>query len=299
MYMQFKKSLKTLLLIAAFSGVALTATGCSKTVANYKGVKITQEDFYNKVKKSPAGQAILANMIINRTLQQQYGSQVSKKKVNTAYDNARKQYGARFEMVLQQNGMTPEAYKESIQTNLLLQAALKDIKPITKAQEKKAWKEYQPKVRVQHILVEKEDTAKKVIEELGKGASFKDLAKKYSTDTGTSKNAGKIEPFDSSDTTLDADFKEAAFKLKTGEYTKKPVKTQFGYHIIKMIKHPSKGSFQSHKSEIIARIYQKMAQDQNVIKSVLGVVLKRANVNIKDNDLKNVLTQYMDADLKK
>ncbi|MCT7694032.1 MAG: peptidylprolyl isomerase PrsA, partial [Lactobacillus iners] len=61
-----------------------------------------------------------------------------------AYDNARKQYGARFEMVLQQNGMTPEAYKESIQTNLLLQAALKDIKPITKAQEKKAWKEYQP-----------------------------------------------------------------------------------------------------------------------------------------------------------
>ncbi|MCT7855800.1 MAG: peptidylprolyl isomerase, partial [Lactobacillus iners] len=93
--------------------------------------------------------------------------------------------------------------------------------------------------------------------------------------------------------------KEAAFKLKTGEYTKKPVKTQFGYHIIKMIKHPSKGSFQSHKSEIIARIYQKMAQDQNVIKSVLGVVLKRANVNIKDNDLKNVLTQYMDADLKK
>ncbi|CQB90289.1 peptidylprolyl isomerase [Chlamydia trachomatis] len=42
-----------------------------------------------------------------------------------------------------------------------------------------------------------------------------------------------------------------------------------------------------------------MAQDQNVIKSVLGVVLKRANVNIKDNDLKNVLTQYMDADLKK
>ena len=41
---------------------------------------------------------------------------------------------------------------------------------------------------------------------------------------------------------LDSSFKTAAFKLKTGEITTTPVKTQYGYHVIKMIKHPAKGT---------------------------------------------------------
>ncbi len=291
-----KKSAALLVVI----GLAATATACSNndaTVANYKGGKITQSQYYNKMKKSQAGQSTLANMIISKTLEQQYGKKVSQKKVNKQYNTYKKQYGTQFSSVLQQNGMTASTFKDNLKTSLLSEAALKDIKKITPAQESKAWKSYQPKVTVQHILVAKKATAEQVIKDLEAGQSFKSLAAKYSTDTSTKKNAGKLPVFDSTDTSLDSTFKTAAFKLKTGEYTKTPVKTQYGYHVIKMIKHPSKGSFKSHKKEIDKQIYASMAQDQTTMQSVISIVLKRADVHIKDTYLKNanILSSYVSS----
>ncbi|ARD06503.1 peptidylprolyl isomerase [Lactobacillus amylolyticus] len=287
---------KTAAVLAAL-GVALSMAACSNgsssTVASYKGGKITQQQYYDEMKKSQSGQSTLANMIIYRALNEQYGSKVSSSEVNKQYNNYKKQYGSQFSAVLQQNGMTPSSFKQNLKTNLLSEAALKDIKKVTKAQEKKAWKTYQPKVTVQHILVSKKSTAQKIIKELKAGKSFASLAKKYSLDTATKNNAGKLPAFDSTDTTLDPSFKTAAFKLKTGEVTSTPVKSQSGYHVIKMIKHPSKGTFAEHKKTIDNLIYASMAQDQTIMRGVIATVLKRANVSIKDNDLKNVLSSYV------
>lgn len=287
---------KTAAVLAAL-GVALSMAACSNgsssTVASYKGGKITQQQYYDEMKKSQSGQSTLANMIIYRALNEQYGSKVSSSEVNKQYNNYKKQYGSQFSAVLQQNGMTPSSFKQNLKTNLLSEAALKDIKKVTKAQEKKAWKTYQPKVTVQHILVSKKSTAQKIIKELKAGKSFASLAKKYSLDTATKNNAGKLPAFDSTDTTLDPSFKTAAFKLKTGEVTSTPVKSQFGYHVIKMIKHPSKGTFAEHKKTIDNLIYASMAQDQTTMREVIATVLKRANVSIKDSDLKNVLSSYV------
>lgn len=291
-----KKYLKKAAAVIAVAGIALSTAACSnggKTVASYKGGKITQNDYYNEMKKSQAGQSALANMIINHVLEQQYGSKVSKSQVNKQFDNYKKQYGSQFSAVLQQQGMTESSFKDNLKTTLLSEAALKDIKKISKSQEDKAWKSYQPKVTVQHILVTKKSTAEDIISQLKDGKSFKALAKKYSTDTGTKANAGKLPAFDSTDTSLDAGFKKAAFQLKTGEITKTPVKSQYGYHIIKMINHPAKGSFASHKKEIDNQIYQSMSQDQETMRDVIATVLKKADVSIKDNDLKNVLASYV------
>ena len=287
---------KTAAVVAAL-GVALSMAACSNgsssTVVSYKGGKITQQQYYDEMKKSQSGQSTLANMIIYRALNEQYGSKVSSSEVNKQYNNYKKQYGSQFSAVLQQNGMTTSSFKQNLKTNLLSEAALKDIKKVTKAQEKKAWKTYQPKVTVQHILVSKKSTAQKIIKELKAGKSFASLAKKYSLDTATKNKAGKLPAFDSTDTTLDSSFKTAAFKLKTGEVTSTPVKSQFGYHVIKMIKHPSKGTFAEHKKTIDNLIYASMAQDQTTMREVIATVLKRSNVSIKDNDLKNVLSSYV------
>lgn len=281
----------------AIAGIALSLSACSSqnnsTVASYKGGKITQQQYYNEMKKSQAGQSTLANMIIRRTLEQQYGSKVSQKKVDKQYNNYKKQYGSQFSAVLQQNGMTPSAFKQNIKTNLLTEAALRDIKKVSKKQEQKAWKSYQPKVKVQHILVAKKSTAQKIIKQLKSGKSFASLAKKYSLDTATKNKAGKLPSFDSTDTSLDASFKAAAFKLKTGQVTSSPVKSQSGYHVIKMINHPAKGSFASHKKAIDNEIYSSMIQDQETMRSVISTVLKKSDVSIKDNDLKNVLSSYI------
>ncbi len=281
----------------AVAGVAVSLAACSNgnnaTVVSYKGGKITQQQYYDEMKKSQAGQSTLANMIINRALEEQYGSKVSQKEVDKQFNNYKKQYGSQFSAVLQQNGMTQSTFKQNIKTNLLSEAALKDIKKISKKQEESAWKNYQPKVKVQHILVAKKSTANNIIKQLKAGKSFASLAKKYSLDTSTKNDAGKLPAFDSTDTTLDSSFKKASFKLKTGEITETPVKSQSGYHVIKMIDHPAKGTFKEHKKAIDNQIYASMAQDQETMRSVISTVLKRADISIKDSDLKNVLSSYI------
>lgn len=293
-----KNYIKKAAAAVAVAGVALSLSACSsnsKTVVSYKGGKITQEQYYDEMKKSQAGQSTLANMIINRALEEQYGNKVSQKQVDKQYNNYKKQYGSQFSAVLQQNGMTPSTFKQNLKTNLLSEAALKSVKKITKKQEQQAWKSYQPKVTVQHILVAKKSTANDIIKQLKDGKSFKSLAKKYSLDTATKNNAGKLPTFDSTDTTLDSSFKTAAFKLKNGEVTDTPVKSQSGYHVIKMISHPAKGKFADHKKAIDNEIYASMAQDQETMRDVIATVLKKADVSIKDSDLKNVLSSYVSS----
>ena len=86
--------------------------------------------------------------------------------------------------------------------------------------------------RARHILVEKEDEAKALIKQLNGGASFEDLAKKNSKDPGSGANGGDLD-FAAPGSYV-PEFSQAMVKLKKGEMTQEPVKTQFGYHIIKL-----------------------------------------------------------------
>jgi peptidyl-prolyl cis-trans isomerase C len=86
------------------------------------------------------------------------------------------------------------------------------------------------KARVSHILVEKQTQALKILEELKAGADFGGLAKKYST-CPSGKRGGDLGQFGRGQ--MVREFEQAAFALKPGQVTEQPVKTQFGYHIIK------------------------------------------------------------------
>ena len=85
------------------------------------------------------------------------------------------------------------------------------------------------KIRASHILVPKYSLAVKIIEELNNGGNFKELAKQYST-CSSKKRGGSLGEFGRGQ--MVKEFEKAAFALQPGEYTKEPVKTQFGYHII-------------------------------------------------------------------
>ncbi|KAA0574004.1 peptidylprolyl isomerase [Azospirillum sp. B21] len=90
----------------------------------------------------------------------------------------------------------------------------------------------QEEVKAAHILVEKEDEAKAIIAQLKKGGDFAKLAKEKSKDAAAAAQGGDLGYF-----TKDAmvePFANAAFAMKPGEISKEPVKTQFGYHIIKV-----------------------------------------------------------------
>ena len=86
--------------------------------------------------------------------------------------------------------------------------------------------------RARHILVEKEDEAKDLIKQIKAGAKFEDLAKKSSKDPGSGANGGDLD-FAKSDAYV-PEFSKAMTALKKGEMTETPVKTQFGYHIIRL-----------------------------------------------------------------
>ena len=85
------------------------------------------------------------------------------------------------------------------------------------------------KIRSSHILVEKQSQAIKVQEELKAGADFRELAKKYST-CPSGKRGGDLGQFGRGQ--MVKEFEVVAFALKPGQVSE-PVKTKFGYHIIK------------------------------------------------------------------
>lgn len=89
-------------------------------------------------------------------------------------------------------------------------------------------------VRARHILVATEAEAVSVIAELDKGADFAALAKQYSKDPGTD-SSGDLGYFTREE--MVPAFAEAAFALPVGSYSKTPVKTEFGWHVIKVEDH--------------------------------------------------------------
>ncbi len=86
--------------------------------------------------------------------------------------------------------------------------------------------------RARHILVEKEDKAKAIIAQLKKGGKFEDIAKKESKDPGSGANGGDLDWANPNNYVKE--FSEALIGLQKGKMTETPVKTQFGYHIIRL-----------------------------------------------------------------
>ena len=83
-----------------------------------------------------------------------------------------------------------------------------------------------------HILVENEADARKILEDLKKGKAFTAIAKEVSKDTGSKDKGGELGW--SSPAAYVKPFGEALTKLKKGEYTKTPVQSDFGYHVIQL-----------------------------------------------------------------
>ena len=86
--------------------------------------------------------------------------------------------------------------------------------------------------KARHILVEKEADAKSIIASIKKGGKFEEIAKKQSKDPGSGANGGDLDWANPS--SYVAEFTEAMLKLTKGQMTDNPVKTQFGFHVIRV-----------------------------------------------------------------
>jgi peptidyl-prolyl cis-trans isomerase C len=124
--------------------------------------------------------------------------------------------------------------------------------------------------KVRHILVEKEADAKALIAKIKAGAKFEELAKTNSKDPGSAPNGGDLEWV--SDKALVPEFTKAMVTLKKGQMTDKPIKTQFGWHIIQLddvrdVKIPS-------IAEIKEQLKTMLMQDQAWQREKFGLMMK-------------------------
>jgi peptidyl-prolyl cis-trans isomerase C len=112
-------------------------------------------------------------------------------------------------------------------------------------------------LRASHILVKTQDEAKAIIKQLQGGADFAKLAKEKSTDTSAG-NGGDLGYFGNGD--MVPEFYAAAVKLKKGEYTKDPVKTQYGWHVIELTDRRTKAvpKFEEVKDQVKDQVTQEL-----------------------------------------
>ena len=109
--------------------------------------------------------------------------------------------------------------------------------PITDADLQKQYEEFKKSMgeneyKIRHILVDKEDDAKAIIADLGKGADFAKIAKDKSKDPGSKDNGGDLDWGPTA--RYVKPFADAVTALKKGQLTTAPVKTDFGYHVIRL-----------------------------------------------------------------
>lgn len=123
----------------------------------------------------------------------------------------------------------------------------------------------QDEVKVAHILVKTEKEANDILAELKKGTDFAKLAKDKSIDKGSAVNGGDLGMyFTQNGGEVVQPFADAAFTLKSGEVTQKPVQTQFGWHIIKLEdrRKQTPPSFDEQKDQIRQQLAEDMVQQE-------------------------------------
>ena len=133
-------------------------------------------------------------------------------------------------------------------------------------------------------------TAKEVIKKLNDGGDFATLAKEYSKD-GSADNGGSLGRFGQGD--MVKEFEEAAYKLEVGKYTKEPVKTQFGYHIILKTKDYGKGELKDAKDKIVETLLnEKLNSESDIVFKTLIDIREDYGLVIEDTKLKEQYDNY-------
>lgn len=303
--------------------IALTLTGCGKIpqlkdgselIIEMDGLNMTVDEFYQDLKDT-YGTYALINSIDNLLLNKVYETDTDMKtKIESQITALKDQFGSDFEDAISYYyGVSTEkqlynyietAYKRELATKDYAETQI-DEEDIEKYYEEKAIGD----IKASHILIksdatddmtdeEKEEaeekaleTAKEIIKKLDKGEKFEDLAEEYSDDSSAS-DGGNVGYFNRGD--MVSEFEEAAIKLKVNEYTKEPVKSQYGYHIILKTDQKDKPKLEEIKDEIKDTLVNELiANTQNIQAFSMEWLREKNNLKIYDAELKIKYDHYM------
>lgn len=210
---------------------------------------------------------LIAQKIVEKEVEKN-DIKVTDKEIEEELAEYQEYYGGEeaFNSVLESSGVTLADVKEDIKRNVETNKLLEDRIEITDEEMKTYFEENKDQyaqteqVQASHILVEDEATAKEVEEKLDAGEDFAELAKEYSTDS-SAESGGDLGYFGKGE--MVAEFEEAAFSMEIGEISD-PVKSEFGYHIIKVVdkKEAKDAVYEDVKDEVKDAIFDTKAQTE-------------------------------------
>ena len=314
---------KTIKKVICLSLLTLTMTGCgnvpklkdgTELIVEMDGLKMTTEEFYQKLKDT-YGTYSLINSIDDLLLNNVYKTtDEMKEKIEKQILTLKNQFGSDFESAIQYYyGVSTEkqlynlleiVYKRELATSDYADTLVKD-EDIKKYYDEEAIGD----IKASHILIKSDatdsmtddekkeakekalNTAKEVIEKLDNGEKFEDLAKEYSKDSSASDGCD-LGYFNKGD--MVSGFEEAAIKLKVNEYTKEPVETQFGYHIILKTDQKEKGTLEETKDKIKTTLKNNLIKNtSNISVFALEWLREKYDLKIYDAELKIKYDHYM------
>ena len=314
-------------IISLFTILSLTLlTGCGKEIEVKNGAKVavslgknkfTATEYYEKIKEDNI--STLIDMIDHSLLDSKYKTDSKEtESIDKQINQIKSYYGQdenTYKSVLQQYfGVdSEEDLRDKLSLEYKRNLAVEDYvkKNIKKDEIEKYYNEKTTgEMSASHILISidtKEDateeekneadkkakeTAEKVIKELDNGKKFASLAKKYSTDKSTATNGGDLGYFELDSMT--EEFANAVKNLKVDEYTKEPVKTEYGYHIILKTGEKEKPKLKDVKDDVKEKLTKQKLNDDNSL-FYEAIVKYRENNKISWNDdvLKKAYENYM------
>jgi len=314
---------KTIRNLACVSLAVLMLAGCgrvpqlkdgSELVIELDGLKMTTEEFYQKLKDG-YGTNTLINSIDELLLNKVYETDTElKTKVESQITAMKNEWGSDFEQAINYyyGVSTEKQLYDFIEMSFKREMAVEDYaKTLIKDEDIKKY--YDEKaigdIKASHILIQSEATedmtadekkkaedaalkkAKDIIKKLDKGEKFEDLAKEYSKD-GSASDGGNLGYFNRGE--MVKEFEEAAIKLEVGKYSKEPVKTQFGYHIILKTEQKDKPKLDEIKEEIKDTLVQELiANTENIAVFALEWIREENELKIYDSELKIKYDHYM------
>ena len=305
----------------------LMTTGCgkkievkngSKVAVSMKDNKFTATEYYEKIKENNI--SILIDMIDHSLFDKKYKSDTDEKKyIDDQINQIKSYYGQdenTYKSVLQQyfGVETEDELRNKLSLEYKRNKAVEDYvkKEISDNEIKKYYDEnIMGQVSASHILItvdvkedasseekekadqEAKQTAKNIIKELNEGKKFASLAKKYSKDSTTATNGGNLGYFDIDSMT--EEFANAVKSLKKDEYTKEPIKTEYGYHIILKTGEKDKPKLSKVKDDIKEKIKtKKLDETKELHYEALKKIREKNKIKWNDDSLKKAYNEYMD-----